>query len=284
MKNTLLNLEVGPALDATITCGIAVAQAFGGYLEGLHVRPVQPDVIAAGADGFIAAAPDLVAGFEQDAKARAERLRNAFEIAVRAAGLPRFLEPHGTGAAADWHLGAGAAANVLGGYGRIFDLIVVGRPVANGLAPSTAALEGALFESGRLLMIVPASVTSLKMNRILVSWNGSTETSRTVALAMPFLDRATSIIVHCVEKGMVSGPSGGALARMLERRGLSVEVAEHPGDDRPVGKVTLDEAERLGADLIVKGAYTQSRLRQMIFGGATSYILANAERPVLMAN
>jgi nucleotide-binding universal stress UspA family protein len=36
--------------------------------------------------------------------------------------------------------------------------------------------------------------------------------------------------------------------------------------------------------LLVKGAYTQSRLRQMIFGGATRHILAHATLPVLMAN
>ena len=38
------------------------------------------------------------------------------------------------------------------------------------------------------------------------------------------------------------------------------------------------------ANLLVEGAYTQSRFRQMIFGGATSHILANAELPVLMAH
>jgi nucleotide-binding universal stress UspA family protein len=284
MKTILVNLEVSAALDATLACSIGVAKEFGSYLEGLHVRPVQPDVIAAGADGFIAAAPDLVAGFEQDARERAEKLRDAFENAVRSAGMPRFLEPGAVGPVADWHLGAGAAANVLGSYGRIFDLIVVGRPVSDSLTPSTAALEGALFEAGRLLMIAPPSATRIGFDRILISWNGSTETSRTIALAMPFLDRAKSVIVHTVEKGTVPGPSGESLARMLERRGLHVEVVNHPGDDRPVGKVTLDEAQRMGADLIVKGAYTQSRLRQMIFGGATSYILANVEVPVLMSH
>ncbi|HEX2525663.1 MAG TPA: universal stress protein [Geminicoccus sp.] len=284
MKTILVNLESSAALDATLACAIGVAREFGSYLEGLHVRPVQPDVIAAGADGFIAAAPDLVAGFETDARERAERLRDTFERTVRAAGLPRFSEPGTTGPAADWHLGAGAAANVLGSYGRIFDLIVLGRPVADSLTPSTASLEGALFEAGRLLMIVPARATNFRMERILISWNGSTETAHTIGLAMPFLERAKSIIVHSVEKGMVPGPSGEALGRMLERRGLTVEVVDHPGDDRPVGKVTLDEAQRLGADIIVKGAYTQSRLRQMIFGGATSYILSNVEVPVLMAH
>jgi nucleotide-binding universal stress UspA family protein len=40
----------------------------------------------------------------------------------------------------------------------------------------------------------------------------------------------------------------------------------------------------VGADLLIKGAYTQSRLRQMIFGGATSHVLAHARLPVFMAH
>ena len=50
------------------------------------------------------------------------------------------------------------------------------------------------------------------------------------------------------------------------------------------GEVILDHAKSLGSDLLVKGAYTQSRFRQMIFGGATRHILANATLPVLMAH
>ena len=40
----------------------------------------------------------------------------------------------------------------------------------------------------------------------------------------------------------------------------------------------------MGADLLIKGAYTQSRLRQMIFGGPTSHILSAAELPVFFAH
>ena len=45
-----------------------------------------------------------------------------------------------------------------------------------------------------------------------------------------------------------------------------------------------ENAAALGGDLLVKGAYTQSRLRQMIFGGATSLILSKAAIPVFMSN
>jgi nucleotide-binding universal stress UspA family protein len=55
-------------------------------------------------------------------------------------------------------------------------------------------------------------------------------------------------------------------------------------DSRSTGEAILATAQSLGCDLLIKGAYTQSRLRQMIFGGATQHLLANAAIPVLLAN
>ena len=45
------------------------------------------------------------------------------------------------------------------------------------------------------------------------------------------------------------------------------------------GEAILAHANALGCDLLIKGAYTQSRLQQIIFGGTTRYILSNAELP-----
>jgi nucleotide-binding universal stress UspA family protein len=84
---------------------------------------------------------------------------------------------------------------------------------------------------------------------------------------------------------MVPGPTAAELAHNLRRHSIGVQWKDVPGSDpRHAGEAILSEARAIEADLLVKGAYTQSRLRQMIFGGATSHILAHAEIPVLMAN
>ena len=70
----------------------------------------------------------------------------------------------------------------------------------------------------------------------------------------------------------------------LQRNGIAAKPMTVGLDDRTTGEAILAAAKAEGCDLLVKGAYTQSRLRQMIFGGATSHILANAELPVLMAH
>ena len=63
MRTVLVNLEVSPVLDSALQCALLIGRRYGSYIEGLHMRPGQPDIIAAGADGFVAAAPDLVASF-----------------------------------------------------------------------------------------------------------------------------------------------------------------------------------------------------------------------------
>ena len=66
--------------------------------------------------------------------------------------------------------------------------------------------------------------------------------------------------------------------------GIAARARTVRSGGRTVGQPILSEATAEGADLLLKGAYTNSRLRQMIFGGATSHILGAAELPVLMAH
>lgn len=282
MKTILAHIEPGPGLDSVLRCALLVARQFESHIEGLHLEPGQPDVIAAGADGFIAAAPDLLAGFEREMRERAERARRAFEAFASEAELEP-PHPGSRGPSARMRIER-AGQLALGSIGRVFDLIVVGRPQRDSVTPSMAALEAALFESGRLLLVAPPTPPSVLGEHVVIAWNQSTETARTVALAMPFLAKARTVTVLTVTGATVPGPTGAQLAENLRMHGLLCSAVERDPRGRPSGQAMLEEAAALGGDLLVKGAYTQSRLRQMIFGGATSHILAHAEMPVLMAH
>jgi nucleotide-binding universal stress UspA family protein len=147
-----------------------------------------------------------------------------------------------------------------------------------------STLETALFDTGRTLLIAPPQAPTTMGEMMVIGWNGSTETARTIALAMPFLAQAKEVVVLSVEDGMVAGPTGAEIARYLHRNDIAAAAKTVRSGERAVGAAMLEESASLGADLLVKGAYTHSRLRQMIFGGATSHILANAQIPVIMAH
>jgi nucleotide-binding universal stress UspA family protein len=132
-------------------------------------------------------------------------------------------------------------------------------------------------------MVPPSSPASIG-ETIVIAWNGSTETARTVALAMPFLQKAGRVVVLSLEGWGMEGPSGAELALRLQRNGIRAETVARRLNTRSPGEAILEDAASFHADLLVKGAYTQSRLRQMFFGGATSHIIAHAGVPVLMAH
>ena len=119
----------------------------------------------------------------------------------------------------------------------------------------------------------------------LVAWNCSTEQARTIAFAMPILRRARRVVVLTVEGGAaVPGPTGQQLCHYLQLSGVPAKPLTVGLNGRLTGEAVLEHANALGCDLLIKGAYTQSRLRQFIFGGTTQYILSNATLPVFMAH
>jgi nucleotide-binding universal stress UspA family protein len=278
MKNILVPTETHDVMASVLETATLVQRRFNGYVEGFALRPAVPDYVPI----------DMVSGlaWHVDEMADEDTRRSAFALFegfMKGRGLPE--SPAGSPEAGyGWHAKAPAGDMFLASHGRIFDLVVLGRPVAGKAQPSMASLEAVLFESGRPLLIAPPEPPTTLGETVVIAWNGSTETARTVAFATPFLREAKRIVVLMVEGWSVPGPSGEQLASSLRRCGLRVETVMATRDRRNDGEVILARSQALGADLLVKGAYTQSRLRQMIFGGATAHILAHSTLPVLMAN
>mgnify|MGYP003946346827 CR=1 FL=1 len=246
-----------------------LAKSFGARLVGLE-PPSYGVMSMAWADAGMGA--PIGGGLAEDAeeRQRVAAVKEAFE--TRAAGL-----------SAEWRAADDSGPTAIGIIGRAYDLIVMPQPGALPKMPESV-FETALFDSGRPVLVVPPRFAGMVGKKVLFAWNGSTESARAISLAMPVIGRADSIDVLSVEGAMVPGPSAAEIADSLRSHGLNVTSQHVKPGTRSAGQTIVDTAIAGGCDLIVKGAYTQSRLRQMIFGGATSHILANAELPVLMAH
>jgi nucleotide-binding universal stress UspA family protein len=146
-------------------------------------------------------------------------------------------------------------------------------------------VQVALFESGHPVLIAPPSPIQDIGTNVLIAWNCSTEQARATTFAIPILQKANHVTVLTVEGGTaVPGPGAEQLCGYLQSHGITTKSMTTNLDGHTTGEAILATAKSLGCDLLIKGAYTQSRLSQMIFGGATSHILAQATLPVLMAN
>jgi nucleotide-binding universal stress UspA family protein len=219
--------------------------------------------------------------------------KNEAEVVEQARALfLAFMQSHAIGPASEptggvsyrWSDETPEGENIVGSYGRVFDVLVLGRPGFEPGDPHKFTFETALFESGRPILLAPRVAPQRMGDKILISWNGSTEQARTTAFAMPLLQRAKKVTVLTVSGGTVPGPTGEQLARSLRFNEIPAEAVGVDAKGKNIGEVTLAYAAADGYDLLIKGAYTQSRLRQMIFGGTTRHILENATLPVFMAH
>ena len=276
-KTILVPIEQHDLMNSTLETALLLARKFNSYIEGFALRVAVPAVYAM-ADGAVAI-PQL----EQDIAEHAKQTRTLFETFMQEHGVPRGSPT--TAPSRGWLEEAPEGNHFVGSHGRLFDVIVLGRPGRDPKGSRMTTLEAALFESGRPVLLAPASPRPQMGTNVLIAWNCSTEQARATAFAMPLLERASRVVVLTVEGGAaVPGPTGQQLCRYLQLNGVAAKPLTVSLDGRLTGEAVLAHANALGCDLLIKGAYTQSRLRQFIFGGATRYILSNATLPVLMAH
>jgi len=279
MKTVLVPTENHDAMRSALETALLLARRYGSYIEGFALRWTINQFI-----GGDVPVPIPLAAHSQDIAEEANQARQIFESFMQKHNVPRSTKTAGA-LSFGWMDEAPEGESFVGNYGRVFDVIVMNRPDANSTGLYYRAIESGLFESGRPILLSPPSPPSQIATNVLIAWNRSTEQARTIALAMPLLQKADRVTVLTVSGGTeVPGPSAEQLVRYLQRNGIATEPLAVELDGRSTGEAILATAKSLSCDLLIKGAYTQSRFRQMIFGGATRYVLENAALPVLMAN
>ena len=279
MKTILVPTQHIPAMKSALEVATLLARRTGAYIEGFPLRIAIPPYVVA----------ELTAGLTMDAydaqrDEEVAELRRLFETFMREHGIPP------SGATGEhpcfgWLAAAPEDESFIGSHGRSFDVTVVNRLDADSSGLHRRAIEASLFESGRPVLLAPPVAPRQIATNIMVHWNGSTEQARANAFAMPLLRLADRVTVLTVIGGQdVPGPSADDILRQLQHNGIAARPVRVKLGDRQTGEAVLDAARAEGCDLLIKGAFTRNRLRQMIFGGATSHIMEHADIPVLMAH
>ena len=281
MKTILVPFRDDATAQAALDLSCRAANARGARIEGLFIQTA-PLVYAS--EGI--AIGGYVTQLADEEVRRGDEARARFVERVHANGVA-FLEggeAAGDGARASWRQIDGLGEQIVGEYGRVFDLIAIGRETEDSSPDWNVLCEATLFESGRLLLLAPPSLPPTFGERIAILWNGSTETARTLGVAMPLLEAAREVVVCAVEEVHVPGPNVDQVTDCLATNGVNVRTHVTTLDGRAPGPAVLDDAMDTNPDMLLKGAYAQSRLRQMIFGGSTRHILKCAEVPVIMGH
>src|SRR5258708_29692979 len=265
MKNLLAVIGDGNA-GAVLEASLIAARRFDSHIVGLHSLTTEYAVVFGGEMGF-SISSEVDRTLEREGHERRDQARRLFREFMNSKDVPVGPVPPGhNGPSASWREEDGRQNAVVGMIGRAYDLIVVDQP-AKLSSIAEATLEDALFESGRPVLMVPKRSLPTLGEIVAIAWNGSTETAVTVAMGMPFLKLARKVVIVAVGPQHMPepGPAGEELARALERHGIDVSMRTTFGRQKAQGESFLKEAMAAGADLLLKGAYTQSRIRQMIF-------------------
>lgn len=186
-------------------------------------------------------------------------------------------------------LDQGAVATLVARFARYSDLTLIPTRGEEHASFRSAVLNGALFESGRPILLIPDEVCNFpSVKSAVIAWDASLEASKSVKDAIGILKGCESVKVLLVDptpsfEGHGEEP-GADLAAYLARHGISVEINTVPREGHSTSDIILRFCQDADTDLIVMGAYAHSRLRQIIFGGTTSTILSETKVPVLMAH
>jgi nucleotide-binding universal stress UspA family protein len=275
IKDMLVNLSVGEGAHAATDYAVSAAAAFDAHLAGIAFL-YDPIVPVSGA-GYIPA--EVIESQERDNETATKAAIGHFVAAANRAGVT--AEPLTLSAS---FAGVG---DQFGRLARRFDLSIVGQAEPETSAIEEIIAESALFESGRPVIIVPyIQKAQLKLDRVMVCWDGSRAATRAIADSMPLLERAGQVEVLIVanERGKQHEIEGADLGAHLARHGLKVEIKRTALGDIDVADVILSHAADAGSDFIVMGGYGHSRLREFVLGGVTRSIFRSMTAPVLMSH
>jgi len=274
-KDIIAYLSVSKGNEAIADFAVSVASTLEAHITGIAMV-------------FVLNTPGASMGYlplekiepqQREYEAAAKTARDHFAAATARAGVsagPQLL-----------HTSFAKAANLFGRIARGFDLSIVGQAKPDGNAVEAMISESTLFESGRPVIIVPyIQKAPIKLDRIMVCWDGSRSAARAIADAMPLLERAKNVEVVIVtnERGKRDEIEGADIGQHLARHGLKVEVTRITHGDLDVADALLSHSMDASADFMVMGGYGHSRLREFVLGGVTRSILRTMTLPTLMSH
>jgi nucleotide-binding universal stress UspA family protein len=261
------------ALDAAFR----LAETLDANVAGCHIRaPRREDPGDTSARRHVSQGESFDTGPIDSAAAR-----QMFTEAATARGFTvtrRFAARHRQRAI--WHELVGSPARALGIAGPVADFSVVSRPKPHGGGRARAFLLAALLDSGRPVLVLPQRRVNKLAKCVVIAWNQSAEAAAASSAAIPLLQRAERVVIVSSGPENRAGPKSSQLSQYLATFDVEAECIRTAG--RAVEREIHEVYREARADLVVMGAYSRARLREILFGGVTEHMLFATDLPVFL--
>jgi len=253
-----------------------LADTHGAHIACWHITPDPQDIVGPyTAYGAFPAYPEkTITEMEKANEASLKEAEQKFSMAAAKTSMEKI----------SFHTATGRAENILAVKGRLADAIVMARTDHNAGYGNVA--NGALFDSGQPVILVPSGATSPHFNgNVLIAWNGSREAARAISCSLPHLKQGKISILTVQDNDSETFPlSPEDLAQYLRRHGVELNIIAQQDRKTTAPAYILETAKSIDAGMIVMGAWGHSRIREYILGGVTDFMLHNADLPVFMAH
>ena len=283
----ILALPIDPQTrQSVLNTALLIAGNFGTHIDVAFVKHIPFSYAdTAGDEMSLQIASDLLSTKNESLEQAEAETRAIFDEFVRAHDVTLSNKPVSTNEpTASWTSVDGHPADIISELGGAHDLIVIGQP-REAQSMGRITTEAALFATGRPVIITPPEPPLRIGETVLIAWNRGAQAARAFHAAKALLlDRAQRVRILSITTGAKQGPPASEIAANLDWHGIEADVVELSPDFQSVGEVLLAQASAINADLLVMGAFSHGRLRQLILGGVTKFVFEKSPLPVLMAH
>lgn len=286
-RRLLLPLTGTAAGESALKTALMIAKMWNSHVHCLHVRVDARDVAPLAGEGLSGAMiEEMMAATERESGERANRVRDLFDRFAATSGVVIADSPatanRANGPTLSFATVSGREEDIVAQMSRLYDMAVVPHPEAGEDVSSSDALHAVLFDSGRPVLIAPREAPETVGTRVCCAWNGTAESAAAIAAGLPWMHRAEAVRVLYADEYQRRGPGVEGILGYLRWHEIEAESVPFKPITREVGAGLLGAVRDFNADLLVMGAYSHSRLRQLILGGVTRHVLENSDVPVLM--
>ena len=270
--------------DNVLAHAAALARGFNAHIEITHCRAKPEDLLPFGVPIPAAVRAQLTQSSTELFDAEEAGLRAELEALAKTLNLTLTDKPTGSAVTASFVEESGRQIDVIRHHGRLADLIAVAKPdIDRNIGTNT--LKAALFSTGRPVLMCPetgGTVAEELGQNIVIAWDGSLEASRAVISTLPLLAAAKQVTI-VTATGKPASVTADELRDYLAAHDVSASVQIIEAKPN-VARALLDTANKVGADMMILGAYSRNQELERLLGGTTQYIVDHATIPVIMTN
>jgi len=277
IKDIMVICDAGEANDYRVETALLLAKIYQAHITGVHLVPYP--VIPVYGGNFPDTIPYISADQLEQSKNTANRLRDNFKEKATNLGIH-----------CEWKEIDGVDVRYIIDNARYTDVVIVPQGYSRYGEDNTQKIDDYLsIHLGRPLIITPdlKKVFTLP-KKVIIAWDESHEAARAVHDALPFLQYAEQIQIISVATNTKQEKQymifDDDLRKHLSHHGINVEVVSLDPLSKGTGKTILEGALEFNADLIVMGAYGHTRLKEIVLGGATRYLLKNTTIPLFLSH